>query len=174
MMGVVYLWPYYPVVPAFVGTTSNSFRYDRSWGFRWMELFLSYLFMHLSSLLMGMLLKNIYVYQQSDINRVISIEWYQHCAINRVTQKRTEQNRTEQVLRLQVDGPGNMVWVVFVIFFALSTHCKYDFIHLTYPQLMSTWILRICHIALTAVLSKIEHRLLYPSFWQPWHSWYQS
>ena len=38
------------------------------------ELLLSYLFMHLSSLVMYMLLNNIYFYQQSDINGVISIE----------------------------------------------------------------------------------------------------
>ena len=49
----------------------------------------------------------------------------------------------------------------FVILFALSTHCIYDFNPFTYPQWTSTWMLRICHIALTAVLSKTEHRILY-------------
>ena len=53
------------------------------------------------------------------------------------------------------------VWRIFVTLFALSTHCKYDFIHFTFPQWMSTWMFRICHIALTAVLSKTEHRILY-------------
>ena len=49
----------------------------------------------------------------------------------------------------------------FVILFALSTHCKYDFIHFTCCQWTSTWMVRICHIALTDVPSKTEHRILY-------------
>ena len=68
-----------------------------------------------------------------------------------------------QVLRLQVDSPSKKAQVVFVIYFAPSTHCKYDFIPFTQLQWASTWKLRICHITLSAVPSKTEHRILYDS-----------
>ena len=70
-----------------------------------------------------------------------------------------------QVLRLQVDGPSKKAQVVFVIYFAPSTHCKYDFIPFTQLQWASTWKLRICHITLSAVPSKTEHRILYDRHW---------
>ena len=60
-----------------------------------------------------------------------------------------------------MDGPGKTVWGIFIILLALSTRCKYDFIHFTVCQWTSTWMLRICHIALTAVPSKTEHRILH-------------
>ena len=53
--------------------------------------------MHQSSLAMQMLLNHISFQQQSDINRVISIEWYQQCDIHRLTStywnKQSEMNR---------------------------------------------------------------------------------
>ena len=45
--------------------------------------------------------------------------------------------------------------------YSLSLLCKYEFIPFTSPQSLSTWNLRTGHIALTAVLSKTEYRILY-------------
>ena len=60
-----------------------------------------------------------------------------------------------------MDGPSKKAQVVFVIYFAPSTHCKYDFIPCTSHQWASTWKLRICHITLCVVPSKTEDRILY-------------
>ena len=42
-----------------------------------------------------------------------------------------------------------------------SKHKKYDFILFTYCHWALNWMLRICNITLSAVLSKTEHRILY-------------
>ena len=91
----------------------------------------------------------------SHIHNKKNSQTHKHYHFNQLTVK------IWQVLRLQVDGPSKKAQVVFVIYFAPSTHCKYDFIPFTQLQWASTWKLKICHITLSAVPSKTEHRILY-------------
>ena len=106
-------------------------------------------------------------------NILVNTQTYSHIQHkNSQTQKHYHFNQLTfkiwQVLRLQADSPSKKAQVVFVIYFAPSTHCKYDFIPFTQLQWSSTWKLKICHITLSAVPSKTEHRILYAKtcfFW---------
>ena len=87
---------------------------------------------------------------------------------NKQTQKPRHYNQPTvkiwQILMLHVVGPCKKVRVVFVIYFAPSTHSKYDFIPFTSHQWALTWKPRICHITLSTVKlsgSKTEQGILY-------------
>ena len=121
-------------------TTNQLLGYDMFWGFRWMalsrrsELFLSYFLLSLQTVNMTLSTSLIANGRQLGCSESVIL----HCPLCPV--------------KLSTE---------FFMGGALSTNCKYDFIHFTYCQWASTWMLRICHIALSAVPSKTEHRILY-------------
>ena len=127
-------------------------------------------------------------HQQSDINRVTLTEWHQQSEFKRVLAMVGTGNLTEakadkltntwklthkhphyhqptvkiwQVLRLPVDLATQECLSCFCHIFGPSMDCTYDFIPFTCRRWTSTWNLRMCHIALTTVLSKTEYRILY-------------
>ena len=60
-----------------------------------------------------------------------------------------------------MDSTVKKVGVVFVILFALSMYCKFDFIPFSSCRWPSTWTLRKSHITLSPVLTKTKHIILY-------------